>query len=164
MCINRVSLVVTKTRVRRQSRCAQSPRKINDACLQQKSVSQSSSTAGPGWACWLSPIGGTKDVSHCCLWRWRRRCDLRGRVWAFFFFFFLTRCRTAGLEVTAGTGKHACPSPAVSMPRHEQMSVKDNLAASWRLQELPFLLQLYNLCICRVQVHLFSFGVGSFLC
>lgn len=48
----------------------------------------------------------------------------------FFFFFLLARRRTAGLEVTAGTGKRACPSPAVSLLRHGQMSLKDNLTAS----------------------------------
>lgn len=155
-------LIIGKTRVRCQSRCVQSPRKINDACLQQKSVSQSSLTSGPGWTRWLSPIWRTKDILRCCLWRWGRRCDLRGRVWAFFF--FLARRRTAGLEVTAGTGKRACPSPAVSMLRHGQMSVKDSLAAFWMLQELPLLLQLHNLYICHAQVHLFTFSVGSFLC
>lgn len=81
----------------------------------------------------------------------------------FFFSSLAHRRTTTGLEVTAGTGTRVCPSPAVRVLRHGQMSVKDNLAASWTLQELALLLQFHNLSICHARVHLFTFSVGSSL-
>lgn len=86
-------------------------------------------------------------------------------MWAFFFVLFSHVVTPRGLEVTAGTGKHACPPapppPTVSMLRHGQMSVKANLASSWAL---PLLLSLHNLLISRSHVQLFAFGIGSRPC
>lgn len=66
------------------------------------------------------------------------------------------RHHSTGL-VTGGTGS----APVLPrMLRHGQMSVKDNLAASWMMQELPLLFQLHNLYFCHAQVHPFTCSVG----
>lgn len=54
--------------------------------------------------------------------------DVIGRPSVGMLSFFLA---LRGTAVTAGTGRRACPSPVVSVPRHGQVSVKDPSAAPW---------------------------------
>lgn len=113
----RVSIGVGKTRVRRQSR---------SGAFSQSIIFSGVTLAG---ACWLASIWRrNKGRSALLSAKVEEEDAAMGRPSVGMFSFFLA---LRGTAVTAGTGRRACPSPVVSVPRHGQVSVKDPSAAPW---------------------------------